>query len=738
MKKIKVRETTEVKPPDIDPAFYEYKPDLKKINGKGDDNIKLVVQSKKITEEAKNIIEKAHSQFHQVFNKDLSQGYNSFYGKHECHLNWASSERPQGSKVRVPNYDHDLKGLQQELMDQLTDQKVLLIPQDHNIKVQSVCPSFIQRKQRAKDKPKNLLTKDDVRLLINFGPVNDKIKPLPIHVPKTDDILVTMGRWKHIIIFDLYNGYFQNHMSKQAIPWLGVQTPFGGLRVIARSGQGLLGMAEEFDELLSKVLKEELKAGKCCKIVDDVYVGGQTQKEAAENYAQILNKLHNANLKITAEKTKIFPTSADVLGWIWKEGGFLEASPHRKLALTNTKTSDIIKVRDMRSWLGLFKTLHIATPRIHEFLSLFEQAVAGRDTNEKFVWTHELESAFREAKNKINSLIKLYLPSPEDQLLLETDAANGKGTNPAGIGHILYAVKDKEKLPVRFHSVKLPDKCKSWSPCEIEALAFAVGIEKEYDIIRESKHPLIVCPDSKPVHEAVKLINEGKFSSSARMSSFLTNVNKTKIESKHISGKAKLNPIADLQSRNPADCRSEFCSIHKFINETIDAIIDPGAKNNNISEDIGFANRQAWKTAQNSNQACSVAKQLLTSGKPPPKATGKNTGEYWNDVRTYCREATIAKDGLLVVKNKPELLSGNVLRERIERREREKKNREKRKKPLVPALLYHLHNHRDQHPVKSQQKSSFQRQFFAIHLDKHLDLLYKNCYKCAIVQKLPK
>ena len=189
----------------------------------------------------------------------------------------------------------------------------------------------------------------------------------------------------------------------------------------------------------------------------------------------------------------------------------------------------------------------------------------------------------------------------------------------------------------------------------------------------------------------------------------------------------KQSSIADLQSKNPADCRSEFCSIHKFINETIDAIIDPGAKNNNISEDIGFANRQAWKTAQNSNQACSVAKQLLTSVKPPPKATGKNTGEYWNDVRTYCREATIAKDGLLVVKNKPELLSGNVLRERIVV-----------PKPLVPALLYHLHNHRDQHPVKSQQKSSFQRQFFAIHLDKHLDLLYKNCYKCAIVQKLPK
>ena len=72
-------------------------------------------------------------------------------------------------------------------------------------------------------------------------------------------------------------------------------------------------------------------------------------------------------------------------------------------------------------------------------------------------------------------------------------------------------------------------------------------------------------------------------------------------------------------------------------------------------------------------------------------------------------------------------MSGNVQRERIIV-----------PKPLVPALLYHLHNHNDAHPARTQQKASFQRQFFAITLDKHLDLLYKNCYKCAVIQKLPK
>ena len=228
-------------------------------------------------------------------------------------------------------------------MDELTDQGVLLIPQEHDIRVQAVCPSFIQRKQRARNKPEHLLTKNDVRLLINFGPINEKIKPVPIHVPKPDDVLLTLGKWNHIIIFDLFNGYFQNHMSAEDIPWLGIQSPFGGLRVMARSGQGLAGMAEEFDELTAKVLKEEIKNGICTKIVDDCYVGGKSQKEAAENYKRVLNKLAKANLKVTSEKTHIFPKQADVLGWVWEEGGYLRASPHRKLAITNTKVEDIKK-----------------------------------------------------------------------------------------------------------------------------------------------------------------------------------------------------------------------------------------------------------------------------------------------------------------------------------------------------------------------------------------------------------
>ena len=66
-------------------------------------------------------------------------------------------------------------------------------------------------------------------------------------------------------------------------------------------------MAEEFDELTSKILKNEIKDGIIAKIVDDCYVGGDTQEETAKNYMRVLEKLSNANLKITPEKTHIFP-----------------------------------------------------------------------------------------------------------------------------------------------------------------------------------------------------------------------------------------------------------------------------------------------------------------------------------------------------------------------------------------------------------------------------------------------
>ena len=683
-------------------------------------NIKNISFGKNIKPEIKTKLDIAHLEHSEVFNEKLDGGYNHYYGKHECKLNWASKERPQSNKLRVANYNHDLNGLLQEVIDDLTDQKVLARPEDLGITVQSCCPAFLKRKNRAKNIDKQLLTKKDVRLLINYGPVNDKIKDIPTPMTTTDDIFNIIGRWKHIIVVDMHNGFFQNHMHPDAMPWLAIMSPYGGLRVMTRSGQGLLGQSEELNLLIKKILKDELQAGKCCQIVDDIYIGGDTQEEAAANYISILQKFTRANLKFSSRKVFIFPQQADILGWVWRQGGKIEPSPHRKNALTNTKTDDIKKIKDMRSWIGLYKTLRRATPNIYSLLEPLEKAVAGAESKDDFIWTHDLEMSFREAKSKIPLMHTLYLPSPHDQLLLEPDGS----VKTPGIGHILFAVKEKEKIPVRFHSVKLPEGCIKWSPCELEALSFATGIEAEYDLIRESKHPLLICPDSKVVGDAAKLIKEGKFSASSRINRFITNINKVQLDIAHISGKAKLNETGDYQSRQPSSCSSEICSVCNFVTDMIQTVLDPAAKNAAmVPNSTALTNRASWLAAQKNCDSCKAAFYSLTSGKTPTSKVGTEHCA----TRLYCREAHIAKDGLLVVKEAGNPITGDIAREKIVIPQ-----------ALLDGLLYQLHNTEPKHPTKTQLKAQFQRLYYAIGLDSHLAKLYNNCYPCSILQRLPK
>ena len=115
-------------------------------------------------------------------------------------------------------------------------------------------------------------------------------------------------------------------MAKQAIPWLGIQSPFGGLRVIARSGQGLMGMAEEFDELLAKILKDELQEGICDKIVDDVVIGGKTPEKPLKITPEFWKNSTMQTLKSRQRRPKYSHSPQTCLVGYGNKGGSLK--PH--------------------------------------------------------------------------------------------------------------------------------------------------------------------------------------------------------------------------------------------------------------------------------------------------------------------------------------------------------------------------------------------------------------------------
>ena len=675
----------------------------------------ISINTTNISEEAINIVQQTNNANSQVFNEDLSTGYNHKAGKHIARLNWANETKPQSTKVHTISYDHNTQVLLQQVIDDLTQQNVLGIPQEDNVIIQHASPSFLVRKQKAKNKKPNELMKNDVRLVVNFGKINEYLKNIPSPITKPKDIFAKLGKWNYIISTDLTAGFYQNHMSRQDAEWLGISSPFGGLRYMKRSGQGLIGQSEELDELLAKILKSELQQGIVIRLADDLYIGGDTDTQAAINYDIVLSKLNQCNIKLSPHKTSIFLEEMNILGWTWKQGGYLSPNPHRVNALKNTTTENIAKVKDLRSFLGLYKTLLPACPNLTITLDALDQACADRQSNEDIIWSRDLIQAFKLAKDEIDNLQTLYLPKSSDQLMIEVDAAKIK----PGIGHVLYAFKENKKLPVSFHSVKLSPHHAKWNSCELEALAFATAIQAEYETIKESDKPIIIAPDSKPVADAINLIKKGHFSTNPRLQTLLTNVNRIPMSIQLAGGKAKLNNPSDFQSRNSSKCDVQSCAICSFIDhKSSEPLINMNTQAQN--PDQLFTNKAAWKKIQEQDRACNQAANLIRTGKTPSKKSGK----IHSEIRRLCSIAKLDNDNLLVVRTQPNTFSRTIQESTVI------------PSVYLPALLWQIHNAL-KHPTKSQLKAYFNKYFYSVGLTAQIETIYEQCHFCATQKKVP-
>ena len=63
---------------------------------------------------------------------------------------------------------------------------------------------------------------------------------------------------------------------------------------------GMPESSEHLEELMYRVLGELIRKGTVIKIADDLYVGGQTITDLADNWESVLQKFHENNLCLSA------------------------------------------------------------------------------------------------------------------------------------------------------------------------------------------------------------------------------------------------------------------------------------------------------------------------------------------------------------------------------------------------------------------------------------------------------
>ena len=492
------------------------------------------------------------------------------------------------------------------------------------------------------------------------------------------------------------------------------------------------------------VLLDGVKADHVKVHADNIYVLGRTYGETVNRWEDVLNALEKNNLKLSPKKTACFPNKLDLLGWT-KEGKFLFPDPHRQnTLLTVAKPTN---VKEMRSFLGTYHTFYKCQANQNTLLAPLTKVISNNPPQgQKIRWTPELEEAFKKAQEAASKLDKLYVPKPDDQLVITQDYAE-KGTNmQAGISATLWArLGENDWNIVARMSAELKPQQRNLDPCDGEAVAsFLAGKSPSFRIpILASTKKTLSLVDSKPLMEAANLLKNGKFSSSRLINNVLTSISELNLEFHHLSGKMFKNCPDDFASRNPAACtRPNSCKIHTFISEctnmTVSSVnlsvsLPMGAiigqvQQGQVLQDIlagktrlPLENKQAMLFLQSRDRDLRRVKELLLAGQRPSiKRDIKEVKVFFrSDVKT-----SIDKDGCIVVikRNKGNLVTRTLL--------------------VIPdsisiGLLYSLHINLD-HPTKQQLHRAVDSRFFTRDLANKCGRVVDSCTLCMSTSTIPK
>ena len=134
-------------------------------------------------------------------------------------------------------------------------------------------------------------------------------------------------------------------------------------------------------------------------------------------------------------KTFIAPTHAQILGWDWNNGT-ISASSHKLSPLASCDPPATVTA--LRSYIGAYKVFKQVLRGCSRLLESLESAVAGRQKDERIIWSDSLLSAFKTAQSALASAVTISLPTPTDQLIIVHNGAQ------VGIGSVLYLLRNEK------------------------------------------------------------------------------------------------------------------------------------------------------------------------------------------------------------------------------------------------------------------------------------------------------
>ena len=627
-----------------DPTDFKFKPTARKVNPSNIDEIK-VDPDNQMSSDMKSKFIKLNEEFSHVFTTTPGR-YSGFYGDVSTNLQF-TTKPVQNKKVATANHTRDMNLKLAEKMNELYDFGVLMTPGELGVDLEYLSPSL-------------LVPKPDGgwRFVTDFTALNKHLKRLPSVNPTIQEARQDLSRKKYFIELDLSNYFFQGGLRREDTAYLGVQHPFRGPMLYTASPQGLKHSSEVSYDRLARIFGQMTEEGRFTRMADGLFVLADSFEELLVNYRETLIRISNSGLTLKPSKAVIAPKSAIIFSWLLKDGMW---TPQDHVVSSLTRAEKPTTVKQMRSFNGAVKQLSQCVLRYGVLLHPLEAVIGPRGSSEKIIWTDALEEAFTKVKKAISKPDSIIIPRRDDKLITSSDFSKQMGA----VGGMLTVIRKRkngseEKLLGGHFSANLDKGRSGWSTCDGEALGTKLVLDHFAHFVRENDTETLYLTDSMPVVQAWNRMVTGKFSTSPKMTSFLSTLSSLPVRIEHRPGSDM--KLTDHASRHPPSPCKPGCDICKYIDVTVQVGENTRVYSLETEEDDFLEDRdvapylqmKTWKTIQMNDPIHSRLMHLIKTGQEPEK---KKTGGEFTTLKhlhtLFMRNSLkIHKSGVIVVKTK--------------------------------------------------------------------------------------
>jgi ribonuclease HI len=395
------------------------------------------------------------------------------------------------------------------------------------------------------------------RLVIDFRKLNLKTLDEKYPVPDINNILSNLGGATYFTKLDLKSGFHQillreKDREKTAFSINNAKFEFCRLPFGFKNAPGI------FQRAIDDVLREKIGAF-VYVYIDDIIIFSKTAEDHLNHIAWVMKCLHQANMRVSSEKSEFFKPQVEYLGFIVSREG-IRTCPEKVAAIKNfPEPSNLFEVR---SFLGLasyyrrfIKDFATIAKSLTNILKGEHGSVSSsRSKGVKICLDEEQREAFHRLRQILSSS-DVILPYPDFGKPFElTTDASAKG---------LGAVLSQEGKPITMISRALTEGEANFATNEREMLAIVWALKKLRGYLYGIKN-LTIFTDHQPLSFAVSDKNTN--AKIKRWRAFIDEHNP-----KIVYRPGKENHVADALSRqliNAVDNDSTSATVHSEISST--------------------------------------------------------------------------------------------------------------------------------------------------------------------------